>query len=185
VDNNGSATASAVTGTLSTSDPDVTIVDGSASFGDVPGGGSASNSGSPFVVTIAADPADDLVEFQLTLATGSRYATSDVVTITLDLSQTGVEDPLVFALRQNAPNPFGGGTAIAFDLPSPARTTLSVYTVSGRRVATLVDRELPAGRHAVVWDGRDAAGYEVAAGVYLYRIEAGAQVDVRKMTVIR
>jgi hypothetical protein len=136
-------------------------------------------------VTIAADPADELVEFQLTLATGSRYATSDVITITLDLSQTGVEDPLVFALRQNAPNPFGDGTAIAFDLPSPARTTLSVYTVSGRRVATLVDRELPAGRHAVVWDGRDAAGYEVAAGVYLYRIEAGARVDVRKMTVVR
>lgn len=48
-----------------------------------------------------------------------------------------------------------------------------------------MDRELPAGRHAVVWDGRDAAGYEVAAGVYLYRIEAGARVDVRKMTVVR
>jgi len=185
IDNNGSSAAPAVTGTLSTSDPDVTVVDGSASFGDIPGGGSVSNSGSPFVVTIAADPADDLVEFQLTLATGSRYATSDVVTITLDLSQTGVEDPLVFALRQNAPNPFGGGTAIAFDLPSAARTSLSVYTVGGRRVATLVDQDLPAGRHAVVWDGRDATGHEVAAGVYLYRLEAGAQTGVRKMLVIR
>jgi hypothetical protein len=185
VDNNGSATASAVTGTLSTSDPDVTIVDGSASFGDVPGGGSASNSGSPFVVTIAADPADDLVEFQLTLATGSRYATSDVITITLDLSQTGVDDPLVFSLRQNAPNPFGGGTAIAFDLPGPARTSLSVYTVGGRKITTLVDQDLPAGRHAVAWDGRDASGHEVAAGVYLYRLEAGDRVGVRKMLVIR
>lgn len=186
VDNNGSGTASGVTGTLTTSDADVTIVDGSASFGNITSGGSGTNAASPFVVTIGSNPDSELVEFELRLATGSRYDTYDVVTLTLDLSQTGVGDvPLVFALRQNAPNPFGHGTAIAFDLPSPARASLSIYTVGGRKVATVVDQDLPAGRHAAVWDGRDSSGHEVAAGVYLYRLEAGADIGARKMLVIK
>lgn len=188
IDNNGSGTASNVTGTLTTSDPDVTIVDGSAPFGDIAGGGFATNAASPFVLTIGPNPDGELVEFEFHLATEGRYDTYDVVTITLDLSQTGVGDgdlPLVFALRQNAPNPFGRGTAIAFDLPSPARANLSIYTVGGRMVATVLDRDLPAGRHRAAWDGRDASGHEVAAGVYFYRIEAGADVGVRKMLVIK
>jgi hypothetical protein len=186
VNNKGAGTASGVTGTLTTSDPDVTIVDGSADFGSIASSGSGTNAASPFVVTIGLDPDSELVEFQLHLATGTRYDTYDVVTITLDLSQTGVGDlPLIFALRQNAPNPFGHGTSIAFDLPGPARASLSIYTVGGRKVATLVDQDLPAGRHAAVWDGRDSSGHEVAAGVYFYRLEAGADVGIRKLLVIK
>jgi hypothetical protein len=186
VDNNGSGTASGVAGTLTTSDADVTIVNGSASFGSITTGGSGTNAASPFVVTIGSNPDSELVEFELHLATGSRYDTYDVVTLTLDLSQTGIGDvPLVFALRQNAPNPFGHGTAIAFDLPSPSRANLSIYSVGGRKVATVVDQDLAAGRHAAVWDGRDSSGHEVAAGVYLYRLEAGADVALRKMLIIR
>jgi len=188
VRNGGTGTASGVTGVLTTSDPGVSIVNGTSSFGNIASNATGTNAGSPFVIAVGATPAGELVEFDLHLSTGGRYDTYDIVTITLDLSQTGVHDgpvPLVFALKQNAPNPFGRGTAIAFDLPAPARTSLTVYTVGGREVATLVNEELPAGRYTALWDGRDASGRDVAAGVYLYRVEAGTDVGIRKMLLIR
>ncbi len=186
--NGGTGSASTVTGTLTTSDPDVTIEDGTASFGSIPSSGTATNTASPFVVRVRPAPADGIVEFDLHLSTGSRYDTYDVVTITLDLTGTGVDEPTIpvaFALRQNYPNPFRGGTTLAFDLPHPSKTTLEVYNVAGRRVATLVERELPAGRHAVAWDGKDADGHDVSAGIYFYRVQSGANEAMKKMIILK
>ena len=189
LDNLGTATAHTVTGTLTTSDTDVTITDGTASFGDIVASGAADNSASPFRVSIAAAPSDDIVEFDLHIASvDSRYDTYDVVTLVLDLSQTGIDDggtPLRFALRQNSPNPFRGGTALAFDLPAQSRARLDIYNVAGRKVTTVVDREFPAGRHSVRWNGTDDSGRKVPAGIYFYRIEAGADVSTKKMIVLR
>jgi len=188
IDNGGTGSASSVTGTLTTSDPDVTIEDGSAEFGTIPGSGSATNAASPFVIRVATAPADETVEFNLQLSTGSRYDTYDVVTITLDLSGTGVEEPVIplaFALRQNYPNPFRGGTTLAFDLPQPARTTLEVYNVAGRKVTTLADRDFAAGRHAVSWNGKDQDGNPVSAGIYFYRVQSGANEAMKKMIILK
>ncbi len=186
--NGGTGSAGTVTGTLTTSDPDVVVEDGSASFGTIPGGGSATNAASPFVIRVAASPADETVEFDLHLSTGSRYDTYDVVTIAVTTSGTGVDEPTIpvaFALRQNYPNPFRGGTTLAFDLPQPSKTTLEVFNVAGRMVTTLVDRELPAGRHAVAWDGKDSNGRDVSAGIYFYRVQSGANGAMKKMIILK
>jgi hypothetical protein len=55
--------------------------------------------------------------------------------------------------------------------------------VLGRRVAVLVDGALEAGAHEAVWDGRDAAGRPAAAGVYLYRLDAGPFTASRPMVL--
>jgi hypothetical protein len=89
--------------------------------------------------------------------------------------------PTVFALLQNAPNPFGARTAIAFELPEAAPVDLKIYDVAGRLVRAYAQGELPAGRHEVVWDGKDATGDEVAAGMYIYRVEAGAFQATKRM----
>ncbi len=186
--NGGTGSASTVTGTLTTSDSDITIEDGTASFGTIPGSGTATNAASPFVIRVAAAPADGIAEIDLHLSTGSRYDTYDVVTITLDLTGTGVDEPTIpvaFALRQNYPNPFRGGTTLAFDLPHPSKTTLEVYNVAGRMVTTLVDRELPAGRHVVAWNGKDSNGHDVSAGIYFYRVQSGANEAMKKMIILK
>jgi hypothetical protein len=189
LENLGTGTATSVTGTLTTADPDVTIDDGSADFGDILAGTTGDNSASPFVVTIAGSPSDELVEFDLHVSsTDSRYDSYDVLTLVLDLSQTGIDDgefAAVFALRQNSPNPFRGATAMSFNLPAPARATMSVYNVAGRKVATVVDRDFGAGRHDVMWDGRDADGRPIPAGIYFYRLDAGENTSTRKMIVLR
>ena len=90
-----------------------------------------------------------------------------------------------FELHRNYPNPFNPRTTIAFDLPHASLITLQVYDVTGKKVRTLLSRQLPAGHHQVVWDGTNDAGQPVASGVYFYRLNAGNFSAVRKMLLVR
>jgi PKD repeat protein len=97
------------------------------------------------------------------------------------LAQGASEAPISDRLHQNYPDPFRGSTTICFDLAEASQVRLEVYSVTGRRVATLVDGVVyPGGRHALVWN---ASG--LASGVYFYRIKAGSLEETRKMLVTR
>ena len=99
--------------------------------------------------------------------------------------EVSADRPTAFALSQNYPNPFNSSTAIAFDLPHQEAVELSVYTIAGQQVATLVQGVRAAGRYRITWDGRTDAGGTLASGVYLYRLRIGAQVETRKMLLLR
>ncbi len=93
--------------------------------------------------------------------------------------------PAVFQLRGASPNPFNPATEIAFDLPSAQPVKLVVYSLDGRRVTTLLDADLPAGQHHAAWQGQDDAGRGVAAGTYLYRLEAGPFTASGKLNLVK
>jgi len=89
-------------------------------------------------------------------------------------------------LAQNAPNPFASRTSILYALPQRAGVSLRVYDVAGRLVRTLENGGVKeAGVHAASWDGRDAAGAAVEAGLYFYRIDAGTISATRRMVLTR
>ncbi|MBN2172428.1 MAG: T9SS type A sorting domain-containing protein [Candidatus Krumholzibacteriota bacterium] len=88
--------------------------------------------------------------------------------------------PAAVELTPAHPNPFNPATTLRFSLPRPARATLAVFDVAGRRVALLADGPLPAGRHAVRWE---AAGQ--ASGVYLARLECEGAVRVRRLVLLK
>ena len=92
--------------------------------------------------------------------------------------------PQGFALLQNYPNPFNPSTIIPYQLPAPAHVRLELFNVLGQHVATLVDREQPAGWHTATWHGTDAAGRAVAAGLYLYRISGTGPSETRRMVLV-
>ena len=69
-----------------------------------------------------------------------------------------------------APNPFREGTTLTIELVRPGAATLRIHDAGGRLVRTLADGPRGAGRHSIRWDGRDAAGRPVAAGVYFARL---------------
>ncbi len=89
------------------------------------------------------------------------------------------------ALAAGRPNPFAARTVIDFSLPSSGEVRVDVYDVAGRRVRTLLRSERGAGTHQVAWDGRDDAGSRMAAGVYLYRLEAEGVSETRRVTLLR
>ena len=83
------------------------------------------------------------------------------------------------------PNPFNAATEVDFALDRPAAVRLRVYDPAGRLVRTLVDERREAGLHTAFWDGRDDGGRSVASGVYVCRLEAGAQARAVRMTLLK
>jgi hypothetical protein len=90
------------------------------------------------------------------------------------------------ALGPARPNPSGGAVRWWFVLPRGGRATLAVHDAGGRRVATPLDRALSAGPHEAAWDGRDASGRQVPAGIYFARLVAGGlRAPARRFVVGR
>jgi hypothetical protein len=94
--------------------------------------------------------------------------------------------PTAFALSMPHPNPFRSDTQLRFDVPANGGPALiGVFDLQGRLVRTLSGGERLAGRHTLTWDGRDAAGRKVAAGVYFVRLQTAQVTEARKLTRLR
>ncbi len=93
--------------------------------------------------------------------------------------------PTEFELSQNYPNPFNPSTTIQFSVPEASEVSLKIYNLNGQLVQTLLSGTIAAGRHSVVWNGKDLRGSSVASGIYLYRITAGGFSQVKKMSLMR
>ncbi len=88
--------------------------------------------------------------------------------------------PTGYALMGTHPNPFNPNTAISYQLSVSSFVELTVYDISGRQVAELVNGWRNAGVHEVTFDGSD-----LASGVYFYRIDAGDFKAVKKMVMVK
>ena len=105
---------------------------------------------------------------------------------TAELAPVTVQElPTHYALEASYPNPFRTTTTIKYQLPEEAHVTLVVYDIQGRVVARLVDAVQKAGYHTVTWDGRTESGAPAAAGLYLYRLQAGSFSAVQKVMLVR
>jgi hypothetical protein len=90
------------------------------------------------------------------------------------------EAPRSFQLLGNWPNPFNPTTTIAFSVAETAPVRLSVYNLSGDRVAVLHEGLAAAGRHEIGFD----AG-SLPSGLYFSRLEAGSQVSTQRMLLVK
>jgi hypothetical protein len=88
--------------------------------------------------------------------------------------------PNEFSLSQNYPNPFNPSTTIKYSVESKQLVRITVYDLLGKEVAVLVDGEVGAGEHSVVFNAKN-----LSSGVYLYRIQAGNFVVTKRMTLLK
>jgi hypothetical protein len=88
--------------------------------------------------------------------------------------------PQGYKLDQNYPNPFNPSTTITFYMPQAEKLTLSVFDITGRQVATLIDRPMNAGSHTQTFDAS-----ALSSGIYFYRLEAGDFQSVQKMMLVK
>ena len=91
-----------------------------------------------------------------------------------------LEVPSEYGLEANYPNPFNPEMTIRFALPVASHVLIEVYDVLGREVARLVDGEMEAGHHTVVFEGRG-----LASGIYVYRTFSGAFEQHRTMLLVK
>ncbi len=88
--------------------------------------------------------------------------------------------PHSFRLEPIRPNPFNPQASIAFELPEAAVVTLAVYDVSGRQVATVVEGQLPAGSHEMIWNAAD-----LPSGIYFVCLKAGGHSVVQRALLLK
>jgi hypothetical protein len=100
-----------------------------------------------------------------------------------------VEEPaagqsaLEFALAPVRPNPASGVATISYSVPRALDVNITVYDISGRTVATLVNGHQAAGRYTVAWNRTDCDGSRVASGVYFCKLTSGNYCITRKLVV--
>ncbi len=95
------------------------------------------------------------------------------------------EVPTDFALMQNYPNPFNPETVISYTIGTNRNTTagkvtLKVYDLLGREVATLVNKEQPAGNYSVSFNAS-----KLSSGIYFYQLRAGNFISTKKMMLVK
>jgi len=123
--------------------------------------------GAPYSVVFSADTdGDGLMEEICSVPVASSSDSAEVT----DAPRPDGER-LEVAQLQAAPNPFFGGSTIAFAIPAAGVVELSVHDVNGRQVRLLHQGVATAGRHSLEWDGRDSAGRRAPAGVYFVRLD--------------
>jgi len=102
---------------------------------------------------------------------------NDSILTSVDLKGSVVLD---YELNQNYPNPFNPTTTIKYAIPSDNFVSLKLFNILGQEVANLVQEQQDAGRYEVKIDGS-----KLTSGIYLYRVEAGTFVSVKKMMLIK
>ncbi len=102
-----------------------------------------------------------------------------------DADDNGVGLPADYVLDQNHPNPFNPQTTISFRLLRSSDVSVDVYNVLGENIRTLVFGRKTAGRHSILWNGRDENGEEVPSGIYFYRLATDEFSDTKKMLLLK
>ncbi len=121
----------------------------------------------------------DLDALKVQLPGFSEFIVASIETA-VSIEDEGSGIPQEFTLAQNYPNPFNPTTTIGYQLPQQSEVRLEVFDMIGRRVATLVDETMQAGHHRVEFNASN-----LASGIYFYRMAAGDEVMMRKLTLIK
>ena len=96
------------------------------------------------------------------------------------LTLTDPSAPERFYLGQNSPNPFRASTAISYGLPTPTWVKITIHSMLGSEIMTIVDEPQKGGVYAIQFSEPD-----LQPGIYFYRIQTDYGVLTRRMTVAR
>ncbi len=115
------------------------------------------------------------------------HGISNVLTIdTVSAVNDGVEiPPRTSCIAAVYPNPFNPRTVVEFEIAEPGLITLAIYDLGGRLVQSLGSGVWSAGRHRLIWDGKDRGGQTVPTGTYFCRLSSAQGTHTRKLMLAR
>jgi len=129
-----------------------------------------------------------VINDEITITSNDQYNPVYAIAVTLQTSSSNPNDgliPALTALEGNYPNPFNPETAIRFSLKEAAPVRINIFNIKGQLVQSLVNSDLQAGYHKVVWNGKDSRGNRVSSGIYMYRMETPKYTKTMKMMLMK
>ena len=141
------------------------------------------------VVVGGADPGHVTLQPWLVNAHSGAFDLATTAQVAQPVSGAGLlavapaDRPGVVNALRVSPNPAGGASRLEFELAREGDIELAIFDAGGRQVATLARGQWQAGAHDVRWDGHDASGRPVAAGIYFARLQ-GAEGSVASRVVL-
>ncbi|MEO8512368.1 MAG: choice-of-anchor V domain-containing protein [Ignavibacteria bacterium] len=103
-------------------------------------------------------------------------------------STVGIEptiSPAEYKISQNYPNPFNPTTNIDISLAKESNVSIKVYDINGAEVYTIINSKLTSGDHTFSWSAINNQGYSVNSGIYFMKINAGGNIETRKMILVK
>ena len=85
-----------------------------------------------------------------------------------------------FLLYQNFPNPFNSATKIRYTITKPTKVNLSVFDITGKKVAELINTNQTAGHYEITYEPKN-----LATGCYFYRMKVGQFSKIKKMLFLK
>jgi hypothetical protein len=132
-----------------------------------------------FRATASGDP-------QLAIAsTDGRDAANRQVGLGLPPTGVDLAVPTATWLAPLAPNPFQSATTVSFSLARGGPVEISIYSVDGRRVRTLLHETREPGSYRLRWDGTDTSGAAVRPGLFFVRLTTPAGHQTRTALMLK
>lgn len=138
-----------------------------------------STSSNPFILTAP-------VAGTYTVNAGFKNPSRQWGSTNIAVGITGINDKLIgnnpesYELFSNYPNPFNPSTTIRYALKGNGFTTLKIFNIQGKEIATLINEEKPAGIYEINFDGLN-----LSSGTYFYKLHSGNYSETRKMLLIK
>ena len=101
------------------------------------------------------------------------------------INDDNINIPGQYKLSNCYPNPFNSTTTINYFVPEVVPVTINVYDILGNEITTLVNEEVPAGKHKVEFNSHSGEVRNLSSGVYFYRMTAGSFTDTKKFILIK
>lgn len=139
---------------------------------------------SPFTVRLTDVNGQQIVQTGIALGANNVHDCDVQFPYCATLAVPRPATPGRLALLAPAPNPSRRATVFSFDLAAEGDVVMRLHDAAGRRVRTLVDAHLPAGRHRAEWLGTDDAGRPLGAGIYFCRLSSGSAVDQKQVVLV-
>nr|MDA3813021.1 carboxypeptidase regulatory-like domain-containing protein [Candidatus Cloacimonadota bacterium] len=110
---------------------------------------------------------------------------SDAVIEHVQTNVDGIIVPVKTELTGNYPNPFNPTTTISFSTKKAGHVSINIYNMKGQLVKTLVNEQLEAAYHDVVWNGKDNSNKSISSGIYFYKMRSSNYTATKKMILMK
>ena len=119
-----------------------------------------------------------------------EFDTSEIQEITFG-PDVSVEEMVEFIsqipikILKNYPNPFNPTTTISFEIAEKGKTEVEIFNIKGQKVKTLLNENLEAGQHSVIWNGKTDSEKQVSSGMYFYKVSVNNNQKISKMIMLK